>query len=189
MSRVLVVYGTTEGHTRKIANKVAEWILGLGHQVDVLDSADVPSGFLVTGYDAFVAAGSLHETKHQRPLRHFVSRHAKEMDARPGAFLSVSMSAVKQDDKHRADTQKCIDEFLDETGWHPTVTKAVAGALKYTQYNWLKRFIMVQIVESEGGDVDTSQDYEYTDWADLRSFIEQFMNKNLDWSTESTMNQ
>jgi menaquinone-dependent protoporphyrinogen oxidase len=97
------------------------------------------------------------------------------MGARPSAFLSVSMSAVKKDEQHRADTQKCIDEFLEETGWKPTVTKAVAGALKYTKYDWLKRFVMVQIVKSEGGDIDTSKDHEYTDWADLKAFVSEFL--------------
>lgn len=177
MSKVLIVYGTTEGHTRKIANQVAEWVKAKGHIADVVDSADVPAGFVMAGYDAFIAAGSLHETKHQRPLRHFVADHAGVMSARPSAFLSVSMSAVKQDEKHKADTQKCIDEFLVETGWKPSVTKAVAGALKYTKYDWLKRFIMVQIVKSEGGDLDTSKDYEYTDWADLEAFTGEFLKR------------
>lgn len=177
MSNVLIVYGTTEGHTRKIANQVADWIRTKGLKVDVVDSADIPAGFIVAGYDAFIAAGSLHETKHQRPLRHFVREHAAVMSARPSAFLSVSMSAVKQDEKHRADTQKCIDEFLEETGWEPTVTKAVAGALKYTKYDWLKRFVMVQIVKSEGGDLDTSQDYEYTNWNDLEAFTNEFLKR------------
>lgn len=175
MKNVLVVYGTTEGHTRKIAERVGEWVREAGHKCEVVDSANLPEGFVVAGYDAFVAAGSLHETKHQRPLRHFVREHAAVMGARPSAFLSVSMSAVNKDEKHRADTQRCIDEFLEETGWNPTVTKAVAGALKYTKYDWLKRFIMVQIVKGEGGDVDTSKDYEYTDWDDLKAFVVEFL--------------
>ena len=55
------------------------------------------------------------------------------------------------------------------------MTKAVAGALLYTKYDFLKRFIMVQIVKGEGGDLDTSRDYEYTDWDDLKSVIEAFV--------------
>jgi menaquinone-dependent protoporphyrinogen oxidase len=33
---------------------------------------------------------------------------------------------------------------------------------------------MKRIVQKAGGDVDTSRDYEYTDWGDLRLFAEQF---------------
>jgi menaquinone-dependent protoporphyrinogen oxidase len=34
---------------------------------------------------------------------------------------------------------------------------------------------MVRIVRKAGGDVDTSRDYEYTNWADVRAFAEEFV--------------
>jgi menaquinone-dependent protoporphyrinogen oxidase len=34
--------------------------------------------------------------------------------------------------------------------------------------------MMVRIVRKAGGDTDTSRDYEYTDWTDLRAFAEKF---------------
>ena len=166
-----MVYGTTEGHTRKIAERIGEWV----RDAEVVDSANLPKGLDVASFDAFIVAGSLHETKHQRPLRHFVKEHSAVMNARPTAFLSVSLTAIKKDEKHTADAQRCIDAFLEETGLQPTMTKAVAGALLYTKYDFLKRFIMVQIVKGEGGDLDTSRDYEYTDWDDLKSVIEAFV--------------
>ena len=46
----------------------------------------------------------------------------------------------------------------------------VAGALAYSHYNLLVRFIMKRIARSAGADTDTSHDYEYTDWADLDRF-------------------
>ena len=54
------------------------------------------------------------------------------------------------------------------------VTKQVAGALPYTRYNWFIRLVMKRIAAKAGGDTDTTRDYEYTDWEDLRSFTEQF---------------
>jgi len=64
--------------------------------------------------------------------------------------------------------------FLAATGWRPTVTKRVAGALMYTRYNWLKRWVMKKIAGKAGGDTDTRRDYEYTDWSDVRAFAERF---------------
>lgn len=52
--------------------------------------------------------------------------------------------------------------------------KLVAGALLYTRYNWIERWVMRRIVRKAGGDTDTSRDYEYTNWAELRAFVEQF---------------
>ena len=60
------------------------------------------------------------------------------------------------------------------TGWRPILTKTVAGAVLYTRYNWFKRRLMKRIVAKAGGGVDTSRDYEYTDWNELRTFAEQF---------------
>jgi menaquinone-dependent protoporphyrinogen oxidase len=51
----------------------------------------------------------------------------------------------------------------------------VAGALLYTQYGLLKRFIMKLIVKRQGGSTDTSVDHEYTDWAALQRFVDEFM--------------
>ena len=50
----------------------------------------------------------------------------------------------------------------------------VAGALPYTKYGWLKRMMMKRIVAKAGGDTDTTRDYEYTDWIDLRNFARDF---------------
>jgi menaquinone-dependent protoporphyrinogen oxidase len=69
--------------------------------------------------------------------------------------------------------QAIINRFLAETGWHPVVTKSIAGALLYTRYNWFIRRVMKRIAAKAGGDTDTTRDYEYTDWQDLRTFAGQ----------------
>jgi menaquinone-dependent protoporphyrinogen oxidase len=53
----------------------------------------------------------------------------------------------------------------------------VAGALPYTRYNFLIRFMMRRIVKTEGGDTDTSRDYEYTDWAAVDRFAAEFVDE------------
>ncbi len=51
----------------------------------------------------------------------------------------------------------------------------VAGALKYLEYDFLKRMIMRMIAKKEGRDTDTTKDYEYTDWEALRGFCDEFV--------------
>jgi menaquinone-dependent protoporphyrinogen oxidase len=76
--------------------------------------------------------------------------------------------------QHEATVSRELDaiknRFLEETGWRPVETKMVAGALPYSRYNWLKRWMMKRIVRKAGGDTDTARDYEYTDWDDVRAF-------------------
>jgi menaquinone-dependent protoporphyrinogen oxidase len=67
-----------------------------------------------------------------------------------------------------------LDKFFRKTGWRPKHVKPVAGALLYTKYNPLIRFVMKQIVKRAGGDTDTSRDYEYTDWVALDRFVGEF---------------
>ena len=65
-----------------------------------------------------------------------------------------------------------IDAFLGDTGWHPCRTSAVAGALVYSKYNFVVRYIMKRIARQAGGDTDTSKDYVYTDWKRLDEFVD-----------------
>lgn len=172
--RVLVVYGTTEGHTRTIATRAAAWLQEEGLQVSVVDSAALPDSLRVGDYDAYVLAGSLHETRHQASLVHFAKDHADDLARRPSLFLSASLTATSKDEKHQSDARRCMEHFYSETGWRPTMDAPVAGALLYTKYNFLKRMLLRMIVSKEGGDVDTSHDYEYTDWKALETLIKKF---------------
>jgi menaquinone-dependent protoporphyrinogen oxidase len=81
---------------------------------------------------------------------------------------------LQQEPKVRQELSAIIGRFLSRTGWHPRMTKPVAGALLYTRYNPFMRWIMKRIVQKGGGDTDTSRDYEYTNWDDLRAFAGEF---------------
>ncbi len=72
-----------------------------------------------------------------------------------------------------ADVQKMIDAFLKETGWHPSKVHGVAGALSYTKYNCLIRFVMKRIAKAQGASTDTSRDHELTDWEALDHIVDE----------------
>jgi menaquinone-dependent protoporphyrinogen oxidase len=174
MSRILVVYGSTEGQTRKIAGRIAEMARGRGCEAVVLDSAQNPPS--VGGrYDAVIVAGSLHRERHQKALVHFVRRNVDMLRRVPTAFVSVSLTAVRTDPPSMAAAQACVDRFVRETEWHPQVTWLTAGALKYSRYGPLKKWMMRRIAARNGGDTDTSRDYEYTDWARLERQVDAFL--------------
>lgn len=171
MARILIAFGTTEGHTRKIAERVQEWLSEYGIEADLFDTASPPGPIDWGAYQGAILAGSLHQAKHQPSLEKFVIDSKSHLSAFPTLFLSSSMSAVGKDDVHQRDAWKCIDQFYDQTGFTPTLASPVAGALPYTKYNWLEKVLMRAIVSREGGDTDTSRDYEYTDWPELRKLV------------------
>jgi menaquinone-dependent protoporphyrinogen oxidase len=168
MTRILVLYGTTEGQTRKIAEVLAAEMRARGAHVDLVDAA--AHSPIPIAYAAVVVAASVHAGGYQRSVRRWVKANAAALRSRPTAFVSVCLGVLQHDPKVARELQAIIDRFLADTSWQPDATKIVAGALPYTKYNWLTRWAMKRIVRKAGGDIDTSRDYEYTDWDDVRRF-------------------
>jgi menaquinone-dependent protoporphyrinogen oxidase len=175
MKPVLIVYATTDGQTRKIAYFVQETILNTDQQTEIHDATNLPDDLDISNYQAAVLAGSLHEAKHQSSLIHFARQNGVALNHIPSLFISSSLTAISHDESHTTEAKNCIKDFIDSTGFKPLTTYAVAGALKYTEYNWLKRMVMKSIVQKEGGDIDTSHDFEYTDWPALKSTVTKFL--------------
>jgi menaquinone-dependent protoporphyrinogen oxidase len=172
MSRILVLYGTTDGHTSKIARTIGETLRTRGAEVDVLEAGSADPD--PADYAGIVIAASVHAGGYQRPVRSWIRAHLVILGTRPTAFVSVCLGVLQPDPKVQQQVAAVMNRFLSTVDWRPTVTKIVAGALPYTRYNWFKRRLMKRIVAKAGGDTDTSRDYEYTDWVDLRAFAEQF---------------
>ena len=172
---ILVVYGTTEGQTRKIAGFVADRLRDRGKDVTLIDSADVPKSLDADGVDAVIVAGSVHNGNHQASLLQFVRDHHASLQTKPSALISVSLSMASDDKEDRLDAAACADRFLSAAEWKPSVTHLVAGALRYTRYDFFKRWMLKMIASAKGAPMDTSKDHEFTDWKDLEAFADRFL--------------
>ena len=173
MSQVLILYGTNDGHTRKIAHAVAQPLSQLGIRTSIVEAGGLNPQ--PCQYDGIIVAASVHAGKYQKTVERWVRSHKDEFDAKPSAFLSVCLGVLQRTDpKVQADLDAIVRRFVTVTGWRPPIVKHVAGALLYTRYNFLKRWIMKRIAGKAGGATDVSRDHEYTDWADLRAFAEDF---------------
>ena len=172
MSRILVLYGTTEGQTAKIARYLGDSLREQGVPADVADArTEWPDA---RGYDGVIVAASIHAGGYQRAVGRWVRAHADVLNDKQTAFVSVCLAVLQPEARVRQELSTIVDRFLMKTGWRPSTTKHVAGALAYSKYNWFTRRAMVRIVRKAGGDTDTSRDYEYTDWADVRAFAGAF---------------
>ena len=173
--RFSIIYGTTEGQTRKIVERMATCIREHGPDVDIVESTALPEDLDLGSSDAIIVAASVHQHRHQSSIVHFVKDNLEALKAKPSAFVSVSLAAAFEDE--RADAQEYVDKFLDETGWQPTETYLVEGALLYTQYDFFKRQMMKLIVWTGGGPTETNHDHEFTDWDALSKFVDGFLEK------------
>jgi menaquinone-dependent protoporphyrinogen oxidase len=172
--KILLIYGTTEGHTRKIASYIADRLSGHGHSVALAEAGDGASRQDIGRFDAVLVAGSVHVGRYQPALIHFVRQQRAALDARPNAFISVSLAAAGGDPDDVQGLKKCLDAFFARTRWQPRQLHHVAGAFRYTAYGFFKRWAMRYIAHRKGGPTDTSRDHELTDWDDLARFVDAF---------------
>ena len=171
---VLVVYATTDGHTATIAAAIAETLRGAAMRVDVMNAQFRNFTPRLDDYQVVIVAASVHAGSYQREIRQWVRAHAAALATKRTAFISVCLSVLQRADTVDAKIKEILETFYASTGWTPTETKVVAGALLYRRYGWFKRRMMQKIVAKAGGDTDTSRDYYYTDWSDLAEFTEGF---------------
>lgn len=171
--KTLIVYGTTEGQTRKIARYMEEVLQAKGHSVTIADASDEPPP--PDGHDVVVLGGSLHMMKHQAALATYASQYAGQLNRMPSAFFSVSLGIVTGDEHSLREAKRIAEEFVREAHWSPEHIELIGGALKYTQYDFFKRYMMKMISTRSGGSGDTSQDHEYTNWQQVAKFCDRIL--------------
>jgi menaquinone-dependent protoporphyrinogen oxidase len=188
MMTVSVLYATRQGHTRRIAEHIVIDLRRYGFDVEVMNVQDSAAATSLQKSGAAILLASVHAGRHEPEMVSFVKKHRDHLEGMPTAFLSVTLSeagAEREDavpEEHArfvADVQTMLDRFFEESGWHPKHVKPVAGALLYTKYNFLIRFVMKRIAKKSGGSTDTSRDHEYTDWVALERFVKELA---AEWS-------
>lgn len=174
MASFHILYGTSEGQTAKIADRVAETITGRGHATTVADVSSLPDAFSLEDADAVVVGSSIHLGKHQKAVVSVVESHREELMARPSGFFQVSLSSAVDEEEQQAEAARYVEEFVETTDWHPDRIARFGGALRYSKYGFLKRLALKRIAKDATGDTDTSRDYEYTDWDEVAAFANDF---------------
>ena len=175
-----VIYATREGQTHRIAEHIASELRAAHVDVDVYDVGRLASSIDWSRYSTVCVAASVHGGHHEREMIAFVKRNRQDLARLGAVFVSVTLSEAGAEDpkapKERreqsaADAQRMIDVFVKETGWRPARALPVAGALAYSRYNFIIKFVMKRIARKAGAPTDTSRDYEFTDWAALDRFV------------------
>jgi menaquinone-dependent protoporphyrinogen oxidase len=173
MCRVLIAYGTVEGHTARIAECMREELESHGHDVRLLQVGARPDS-LPEDVDAIVVGGPVHKGRHQPELVDFAHRNRLRLAALPSGFFSVCLTAADDSAESRDASREYVQAFCDDSGWTPRHTAVFAGRLAWTQYDLFTRLIMKLITRQRGiDDQDVKRDYDYTDYDAVRRFAEQ----------------
>lgn len=171
---ILIAYATVEGHTADIAARIAQTMEAEGHEIIKTDL--VQPGFAVPGrFDAVVLCGSIHIGRYPSTLVQFIQNWKQELSQVPSALVTVSLAIASDQELERKEAESYPDRLAEQTGWKPDKVSNVAGALKYVEYDFFKRWIMLRIAASEGGPVDTTHDHILTDWDAVDQFAQSFL--------------
>ena len=174
--KALLVYGTTEGHTRNVCQFIKGVVDEHGAECTLADAAREPPE--PAEFDVCFVAASLHVGNYQASVIDYVRRHHALLNGKPSAFLSVSLSAAGESPDDWEGLTECIQRFTHQTAWTPAAIHHVAGAIRYSHYDFFKRLALQFIAKRRGQDTVTTRDYDLTDYEDLRRFVVGFLDEH-----------
>ena len=168
MAKILIFYASTDGHTRKICDRLQQIIEQQGHQVTLVSVNDKFQGVLQT-FDKIVIGASIRYGKHSPKITDFINRNKLLLDSKPNAFFSVNIVARKPE-KNQPDTNPYVRKFLKQIAWQPKELAVFAGKLDYPKYSFFDRLMIRLIMFITKGPTDPKTVIEFTDWQQVESF-------------------
>jgi menaquinone-dependent protoporphyrinogen oxidase len=166
MSHILVLYGTSYGHTAKVAQRLAFGMMSAGLMVELYRADQLPDQIDPGDFDGIVIAASIIMGQYQPYIREFVRQQVSLLNRTPSAFVSVCGAAGS----NPAEAQGYIDTLRRESGWQPKLQHSFAGAVAYSHYAWWYRWYLRLFNRRNGRPTDTTRDWVLTDWAEVDKF-------------------
>jgi len=169
--KILVLYGTTEGQTRKVCEFIAARLRTAGDDVSLVDAAAMPAKIALADFDGAIVAASLHIGQYQGTVVRFARANHAWLNQTPSAFVSVSLAAADSDSEERKSLAECTENFKGYTGWTTAEVHHVAGAFRFTAYDFFRRWAMRLVAWEKKVKVEAGKDLELTDWDALAATV------------------
>ncbi len=168
MAKILIIYSTTDGHTRKICQQLQQVIERQAHRVKLVSLDDEPHVDL-THFDKIVVGASVRFGKHNPQVYEFIKINKPILDSKPNAFFSVNVVARKPG-KDQPGTNPYLKKFLKQISWQPRELAVFAGKIDYRKYSLRDRLIIRLIMWMTKGPTDTKTVKEFTNWTQVEAF-------------------
>ena len=168
MSKILILYSTVDGHTRKICERLRE-VLEAARQQVVLASLDDRTEIALEPFDKVVIGASIRHGKHRPSVAAFLRTHRAALQSKPNAFFSVNIVARKPN-KSTPETNPYVRKLLQQIAWRPRLLAVFAGKLDYPRYGFWDRQIIRFIMLLTRGPTDPRSVVEFTDWKQVDQF-------------------
>lgn len=166
--KILIIYSTTDGHTKVICHRLQQVIEQNSHQVMLVSINDWANVDLMT-FDKIVIGASIRYGKHSPKVVDFINRNVQLLDMKPNAFFSVNVVARKPE-KNQPHTNPYLLKFLKRISWKPKQLAVFAGKIDYPKYSFFDRLIIRFIMWMTKGPTHPSTVVEFTDWQQVEAF-------------------
>ncbi len=170
--KVLFLFSTREGQTKKILSRIAQQFPDEKCEfVDVHSLPDVD----FAQYGKVLVGASIRYGKLNPKLYRFIERYKTELERVKAGFICVNLTARKEaEGKDTPEGSVYIKTFLNKSAWQPELIGVFAGALRYPRYRLFDRFMIRLIMTLTGGETDTTKEVEYTNWQKVDQFARAF---------------
>lgn len=173
-----LVYATRFGQAKKIMEFLAEqWTqAGLACRLHRFEEVQREPHRL-TDARAVILGAPIYYGAFDKSLAKVLSHHHAHLNSIPTAFFAVCFAAGSPQARDQVEAIKLSRQFLRQTGWDPPITDAFAGALRYSQYGWFQKRLVHWIAKKAGVQSNLKQDLELTNWADVKTFGQRFVDQ------------
>jgi menaquinone-dependent protoporphyrinogen oxidase len=168
MTKIIIIYSTTDGHTRKICHQLQKMIEQQAHQVELVSINDAQQVDLQL-FDKIVIGASIRYGKHSPQVYEFIRTNQQLLESKPNAFFSVNLVARKPE-KRQPESNPYVRKFLKQISWQPREVTVFAGKLDYQKYSFWDRLIIQLIMWMTKGPTDPNTLKDYTDWKQVDAF-------------------
>jgi menaquinone-dependent protoporphyrinogen oxidase len=158
--KILVAYGSRDGATAGIAERIGEVLKKAGFAVDVLsaEKAGEPAG-----YDAVVLGGALYIGQWRREAANYLAKHE-------GALAKLPVWLFSSGPTSKRDVKEEMEGFAFPEKLKPIAERVkpkehviFKGAITFLKLNFMEKFIMKQMKVTEG---------DYREWKVIEDWAE-----------------
>ena len=175
MSSFLIIYSSTNGHTKTICERISNF-LNDGNLVELV-SLENANKVDLSNFEKIIIGASIRYGKYSEKLYKFVNLNKNILDQKKSAFFSVNVVARKSD-KNTVETNPYMNKFLKISKWKPKKLRVFAGKVDYPNYNLFDKYMIKFIMFITKGPIDTSRSYDFTDWSKVDTFSRELKNNS-----------
>ena len=167
MRDILIIYSSTDGHTKKISNHIRS-ILVKKRDVKIISIDDI-SQVDITSYNNFIIGASVRYGRHSKKIINFIKNNSEFFDEQYTSFFSVNATARKPE-KNSPDKNPYIIKFLKSTSWKPSRSEVFAGKIDYPNYRFYDKLVIRFIMFLTKGPTNINITHEFTDWEQVNDY-------------------